>query len=92
MPIFFVKESLFSLDFAIDKIQHLRIDTTNKTRISCSRIKVQLDLLEERRQYVKMEILNEVTKEVRTIKMKITYDMIPTYGKKFKLQGHKEEE
>lgn len=39
-----------------------------------------------------MDIENEAIKEVRSIKVKIKYDMIPSYCKNCKLQGHKEVE
>lgn len=92
LPTFFVKESLFSLVFVIGKPLHWDITTINKTRSSCAKLKVQLDLLAERHQYMMIDIENEATKEVRSIKVKIKYDMTPSYSKKCKLQGNEEVE
>lgn len=71
---------------------HLDMTTINKTRPSCARVEVQIDLLAELPQYVQMEIVNEAKNEVNITKVKIHYDTMPSYCKKCKLQGHKEEE
>lgn len=71
LPIFFVKESLFTLASAVGKPLNLDIATINKTRPSCARVKVQLDLLVERYYFVIMEIENEFTNETKSIKGKI---------------------
>lgn len=44
-PTYFVKESLFSLAPAVGKSIHLDIATVNKTRPSCTRVKVQVDVM-----------------------------------------------
>lgn len=90
LPTFFIKESLFSLASIVGKLVHLDVATINKTRPSCARVKVQLDLLTERQQYVMIDIENEATKEVRRINVKIKYDILPTYHTNCKLQGHEE--
>lgn len=90
LPTFFFNESLFSLVSVVGKPLHLDVATINKTRPSCARVKVQLDLLDERHQFVMMEKLPK--KCGALIKVKINYDMIPTYCKKCKLQGRVEEE
>ncbi|KAF3641418.1 hypothetical protein FXO38_09638 [Capsicum annuum] len=83
-------KSLFSLASIVGKLVHLDVATINKTRPSCARVKVQLDLLTERQQYVMIDIENEATKEVRRINVKIKYDILPTYHTNCKLQGHEE--
>lgn len=90
LPTFFGKESLFCLDSIIGKPLHFDIATFNKTSPSCVRVKVQLYLLAERHKYMMIAIKNEATIEVRIIKLKIKYDMIPTNYKNYKLQGHEE--
>ena len=47
LPTFFVKESLFTMASAVGKPLQLDLATINKTRPSCARVKVQVDLLAE---------------------------------------------
>lgn len=54
--IFLVKEALFTLAYAVGKPLHLDMATVNKTHLSCARVKVQLDLLAKRPQFIQMEI------------------------------------
>lgn len=62
--------------------------TINKTRPSCARVKVHIDLLSEFPKYVEMGIVNE--KASRVEKVHIYYDMLPKYCKACKLQGLEE--
>ncbi|KAH0776717.1 hypothetical protein KY290_008128 [Solanum tuberosum] len=62
--------------------------TTNKTRPSCTRVKVQVDLMSEFPKFVELEVVNEETKTSRVEKVHIQYDMLPKYCKLCKLQGH----
>ncbi|KAG5586573.1 hypothetical protein H5410_047007 [Solanum commersonii] len=39
-----------------------------------------------------MEIMDENTNSIRSVKVKIQYDNIPSYCRKCKLQGHMEDE
>lgn len=66
--------------------------TINKSRPSCARVKVQIDLLAERHNFLMMEIENEITKEIKSVKVKIKYGMIPSYCERCKLQGLEEED
>lgn len=91
-PIFFVKESLFSLASAVGKSIQLDMATVNRTRPSCAKVKVQVDLLAEFPKFVEMEIVNSNTKESTVEKVKIQYDFMPKYCQKCKLQGHEEQE
>lgn len=88
LPTFFVKGCLFSLASAVGKPLKLDMATINKTRPSCARVKVLVDLLEELPKKVRMDIENEATGEVRTEWVKIQYDYLPKYYKSCKLQGH----
>lgn len=71
---------------------HLDMATINKTRPSCARVKVQVDLLAELPKRVRMDIKNEATGEIRTEWVKIHYDYIPKCCKECRLQGDNEEE
>lgn len=65
LPTFFVKECLFSLASNAGKTLHLDMDTINKTRHSCARVKVLIDLLADLPNKVHMDIENDVTGETR---------------------------
>lgn len=88
LPTCFVKECLFSLAYAVGKPIHLDLATINKTRPSCARVKVLVDLLTDLPKKVRMDIVNESTGEVRTEWVMILYDYLPKYCKECKLQGH----
>jgi len=66
--------------------------TINKTRPSCARVKVQVDLLFDFPKFVEVEVRNDDTKESRVEKVNIPYDMLLKYCKHCKVQGHEEEE
>uniref|UniRef100_A0A0V0IHY0 Putative ovule protein n=1 Tax=Solanum chacoense TaxID=4108 RepID=A0A0V0IHY0_SOLCH len=92
LPTFFVNEVLFSLAAVVGEPLQLNLATINKTRPSCARVKVQLDMLVDKPQYVQMQIENNNNQEIKIIKVKIQYDSLPSYCKKCRIQGHKEEE
>lgn len=66
--------------------------TINKTRPSCAKIKVQVDLSFDFPKFFEMEIVNEETKESRVEHVKIQYDMMPKYYNHCKVQGHAKQE
>lgn len=88
LPTFFAKECLFSLASAVGKPLHLDMATINKTRPSCTRLKVLVDFLAELPKKVRMDIKNDVTGETRTEWVKINYDFLPKYCKECKIQDH----
>nr|XP_033512783.1 uncharacterized protein LOC117277460 [Nicotiana tomentosiformis] len=90
LPTFFVKEVLFSIASAVGKTMHLDMATINKTRLSCARVKVLVDLLGELPKKVHMDIEDEVTGVVRTEWVRIQYNLLPKYCKACRLQGHNE--
>ncbi|KAH0696399.1 hypothetical protein KY290_013766 [Solanum tuberosum] len=92
LPTFFVKEVLFSLTSVVGKPLQLELATIKKTRPSCARVKVQVDLLTEKPKFVQMQLEDESTLEKRIINVRIQYDFLPAYCIKCKLQGHGEEE
>lgn len=59
LPTSFVKDSLFSLASAIGEPLQLDLATINKTRPSCARVKVLVDLLATTPKEVIMDIENE---------------------------------
>ncbi|KAK4706512.1 hypothetical protein R3W88_033929 [Solanum pinnatisectum] len=91
-PTFFVKESIFSLASVVGKPLQLDMATINKTRPSCARVKVQVDLLANLPRVVELEVVKNKTKTSRVDTVHIQYDMVPKYCKQCKLQGHAEKE
>lgn len=57
---------MFSLASAVGTPLHLDLATTNKTRPSCARVKVLVDLIEDLPKRVRMDIEDEVAGTVRT--------------------------
>ncbi|KAH0706171.1 hypothetical protein KY285_010690 [Solanum tuberosum] len=91
-PTFFVKESLFSLASAVGKPIQLDMATINKTRPSCARVKVQVNLLADLPKFVELEIEDPISQSSRVERIKVLYDVLPKYCKKCKLQGHNEDD
>lgn len=92
LPTFFEKESLFSLASAVGIPLQLDQATINKTRPSCARVKVLVDLRADLPKKVYMDIENEKTGETRSQAVHIRYDYIPKYCEECKLQGHNKRE
>ncbi|KAK4713782.1 hypothetical protein R3W88_019689 [Solanum pinnatisectum] len=92
LPTFFVKEVLFSLASVVGKPLQLDLATINKTRPSCARVKVQVDLLAKKPEVVQMQLEDENTLENRVVSVRIQYDSLPAYCMKCKIQGHGKEE
>ncbi|KAH0641847.1 hypothetical protein KY289_032821 [Solanum tuberosum] len=67
------------------------MDTINKTRPRCVRVKVQVDLLSNFPKFVELEVVNENAQTSRVERFKIQYDMLPKYCKECRMQGHNEE-
>uniref|UniRef100_M1DGV0 Uncharacterized protein n=1 Tax=Solanum tuberosum TaxID=4113 RepID=M1DGV0_SOLTU len=91
-PLFFVKECLFSLVVAVGKPLQIDQATANKSRPSCARVKVLVDLKKNFPKVVQMNIENEATGEVRYNMVAIKYDYVPKYCFDCKMQGHNNEE
>lgn len=90
LPTFYVKETLFSLATAVGRPLCLDAAIINKTRPSCARVKVLVDLLAELPKKIRMDIDEEIYGGIRTEWVKVQYDMLPKYCKECKLQGHNE--
>lgn len=89
---FFGKESLFSIASAIGKPLQLGMVMINKTRPSCTRVKILVDLLANLPEVIEIEVVNNKQNEPSIQIVKIQYDFVPKYCKTCKLQGHDEEE
>ncbi|KAG5585127.1 hypothetical protein H5410_045561 [Solanum commersonii] len=90
-PNFFGKEAIFSLASAVGKPLQVDMATQNKTRPSCARVKVEVDLMG----YFPIRINVGVRKKTGEVVEKwvaIKYDYVPKYCKTCKLQGHNEKE
>uniref|UniRef100_M1CMH9 DNA/RNA binding protein n=1 Tax=Solanum tuberosum TaxID=4113 RepID=M1CMH9_SOLTU len=92
LPTFFVKECLFSLAAAVGKPIQIDQATINKSRPSCARVKVIVDLRKDFPKVIKMNIENEATGEVRSNMVAIRYDYVPKYCFDCNMQGHSNEE
>uniref|UniRef100_M1B2P1 DUF4283 domain-containing protein n=1 Tax=Solanum tuberosum TaxID=4113 RepID=M1B2P1_SOLTU len=77
LPTFFVKEVLFSLASTVGKPLQLDMATINKTKPSCARVKVQVNLLENLPTQVIMEIADDDKGELRKEVVKIKYNFLP---------------
>ncbi|KAG5620566.1 hypothetical protein H5410_005784 [Solanum commersonii] len=77
--LFFVKECLSSVASAVEKPIHLDQATINKTRPSCARVKVLVDLKGSFPKCVHMKIENKTTGEIRTNVVDIQYDYVRKY-------------
>ncbi|KAH0746168.1 hypothetical protein KY285_007825 [Solanum tuberosum] len=92
LPTFFVKECLFSLASVVGKPIQLDQATIKKTRPSCARVKVIVDLKRQFPKSLQLKIENETTMEVRSTMIVIKYDYVPKYCIEYKMQGHNKEE
>ncbi|KAF3676742.1 hypothetical protein FXO38_04149 [Capsicum annuum] len=90
-PNFFGKESVLSLAAAVGKPLQVDMATSNKTRPSCARVKVEVDLLIELPKRVNVGIKKK-SGEIVAKWITIKYDYLPKYCKNCKLQGHNEKE
>ncbi|KAH0638023.1 hypothetical protein KY289_037938 [Solanum tuberosum] len=92
LPTFLVKESLFSLASAVGNPVQLDLATINKTRPSCARVKVLVDLKGNFPKSVMIDIINEKTEHMRSEEIQIRYDYVPKYCMECKMQGHEKKE
>ncbi|KAG5595474.1 hypothetical protein H5410_036706 [Solanum commersonii] len=90
-PIFFGKEAVFCLASAVGKPLQVDLATQNKTRPSCARVKVEVDLLGEFPKRINLGMRMK-TGEVKEKWIHINYDYVPKYCKSCMLQGHNEKE
>ena len=65
--------------------------TRIQTRPSCARVKVEVDIMKEFPERIKIGMINQ-SGEVMEKWIKIRYDYVPKYCKTCMIQGHNEEE
>lgn len=61
-------------------------------RLSCARVKVQVDLLSDLPKFVQLEVTDPSKNSFKVEKVKVMYGMLPKYCKKCRLLGHNEDE
>lgn len=88
---FFGKEVVFSFATAVDNPLHVDLATQNKTRPSCAKVKVKINLLGEFPKRINVGMRMK-TREVKEKGVNISYDYVPKYCKTFKLQDYNEKE
>ncbi|KAH0746224.1 hypothetical protein KY285_007881 [Solanum tuberosum] len=77
--------SSFSLTLVVGKLVQLDLTIINKTRPSCARVKVQVDLIAKLLEWVEIEVISLGMKSTRIEKIKIQYDFLPKYYRTCKL-------
>lgn len=60
-------------------------------RLSCARVKVQVDLLSDLPKFVMLEVIDTSKNSFRVEKVTMIYNMLLKYRKKFTLLGHNED-
>jgi len=90
-PNFFGKESVFLLVAAVGKPLQVDMATKNKTRPSCARVKVEVDLLREFPKHIKIG-MKKTDGEVMEKWVRIKYDYVTKYCKTCMIQGHDEQQ
>lgn len=74
------------------RLLHLDLATQNGTRPSCAKVKVEVNLLINLPQRIKIVEEEDETGPEESKWIMIRYDYMPKYYKSCKKQGHKEEE
>lgn len=87
-PNFFGKEILFLLVAAIGKPLQIDMATKKKTRPSCARVKVEVDLLGQFPKQINIGVRKKSTGEIKEKWIDIRYDYMSKYCNNCKLQGH----
>ncbi|XP_070046775.1 uncharacterized protein [Nicotiana tomentosiformis] len=91
-PNLFGKEFVFSLAREVGRPLHVDLATQNGTRPSCANVKVEVNLLSNIPQRIKIEEEEDESGPEKFKWIKIRYDYMLKYCKSCKKQGHKEEE
>lgn len=86
---FFVKEVIFSLEAVVGKPLQVDMAMKNKTRPSCARVKVEVDLLGNFPNRINIGV-RKPSGEITEKWIDIKYDYMPKYCSSCKLQGHDE--
>ncbi|XP_059288170.1 uncharacterized protein LOC132041477 [Lycium ferocissimum] len=86
-PNFFIKESLFTMAKTVDKPLHVDMEMKNKSRPSCAKVKVEVDLLKDLPKRINVGMRRLGTGDIIAW-IDIKYDYMPKYCKSCRLQGH----
>lgn len=90
-PNFAGREFVFSLARAVGRLLHVDLATQNGTWPSCAKVKVEVNLLANLPQRIKIVEEEDETRPEEFKWIKIRYDYMPKYCKSCKKKGHKEE-
>lgn len=88
-PNFFGKEAIFLLARVVGKPLQVDIAIKNQTRPSCTRVKVEVDLLQEFLKRIKISVRQSGGK-ISKKWVPIKYDYVPKYCLTCKIKGHDE--
>ncbi|XP_016464470.1 uncharacterized protein LOC107787416 [Nicotiana tabacum] len=91
-PILFAKKSLMFIASAAGKPIAIDKATQEKSRPSTARVKVELDLLGNLPQHLKVQLVDEKTGKIIEHVPKFVYDNLPRYCTFCKHQGHDEDD
>ncbi|KAH0743284.1 hypothetical protein KY290_031277 [Solanum tuberosum] len=90
-PNFFGKETIFSMAAAVERPLQVDMATQNRTRPSCARVKVEVDLLGDFPKRISIG-MRKKSGEVMEKWVVINYDYVLKYCRSCKLQGHNEKD
>ncbi|KAH0655661.1 hypothetical protein KY285_030543 [Solanum tuberosum] len=90
-PNFFGKETIFSMAAAVERPLQVDMATQNRTRPSCARVKVEVDLLGDFPKRINIE-MRKKSGDVVEKWVVINYDYVLKYCRSCKLQGHNEKD
>ncbi|KAK4356745.1 hypothetical protein RND71_022355 [Anisodus tanguticus] len=85
-PTYFGEAQLFSIAAAAGRPLAIDVATKNKTRPSCARVKIEIDLLKEHPKRFQIEAADETG--IKSKWYPFRYDFLPKYCTNCKLQGH----
>lgn len=71
LPTFLDEESLFSIAVIVGRPIHLDMATNDKTRPSCIKVKVQVDLVEDLPSHVEIKVVNSNNNTSRIVSIKV---------------------
>ncbi|KAK4338785.1 hypothetical protein RND71_040247 [Anisodus tanguticus] len=87
-PNYFGESTLLSHASAIGKPISIDAATRNKTRPSCAKVKVEIDLLKVHPKRIQIHVVKG--EEIMSKWFTTRYDYLPNYCKTCKLKGHNE--
>lgn len=82
-PNIFAKQESYPIDSIVGKPLAVDMETRKQTIPSCTRVKVEVDLVVKLAQRVKINEEDDMTGEIKYKWIKIKYDYIPKYCKEY---------